>query len=319
MAVDAPDVSVLLCTHNRRDRVLRACAALAGQRFARGQAQANDTPEPVPRYEVIVVDNASTDGTAEAVQEFARGAPVPFRYLYEPQLGKVHALNAGLVAAPGRIVAFTDDDCEPRPGWLAALVEPFADPRVGIVAGPVFGHFPEEVEQDPERRFLAHKFLGDFTLGEKRRELRGRESPLGCNMAALTEVARAVGGFSPRFGPAGDSPGVYDDSDFAWRIAAAGYTMVYAPTAIVDHYPDTVRLTRERLRSRAFAAGRCAYLAKQRGPVGIPRRCVRTALYSLEVALKALRWALTFSRRRRFVAEYRLRCAAGKVVGVWER
>ena len=302
------DVSVIVCGYNRREQLLRTCAALTRQDW------------PRERYEVIVVDNASTDGSPAAVQEFARSAPVEVRCIAEPRPGKVHALNTGLAAARGRIVAFTDDDCEPRPDWLATLVACLDDPCVGLVGGPVPSHFPAHVETDPEKRFIARKFLADFSLGDEKRDLRGRESPLGCNMAVRVEALRRAGGFSPLLGPSPATWGDHEDSDLAWRIRDSGYRLVYEPAAIVDHYPDSERLSPAVIRSRAAAIGRCGYLSRQRGPVPCWRKCVRTAGFSLELVLRLLRWVVCAPiSRKRFVAEYRLRGCVGKLAAVWAR
>ena len=300
-----PEVTVIICTHNRRAQVLRACEALARQTY------------PADRFEVLIVDNASGDDTAEQVQAWAQRAPRAVRYLYEAQTGKAFALNTGVAAARGRMLAFFDDDCEPRPEWLGQLVNGFAESGVGVVGGPAYSHFPEEVEQDPERRFLARKFLGDFTLGETRRELQGWESPLGCNMGVLAEAARKAGGFTVAFGPRGKVKGAYEESDFAWRIRRAGYRLWYEPQAAVDHYPEAARLTHAGIRGLAFLTGEHSYLAKHSDPEILPMKLLRTLGIGLEVLLKGLRWLLSPTSRARFVAEFRLRCAAGKLAGMW--
>ncbi len=302
-----PEISVLLCTHNRRAQVLRTCEALARQAY------------PAEAFEVVVIDNASTDDTAAQVQAYATRAPMAIRYLYEPQIGKVFALNAGLAAAKGRVLAFLDDDCEPRPEWLAQLVQGFEQDGVGVVGGPAYSHFPEEVEQDPERRFLAHKFLGDFTLGETRRELHGWESPLGCNMAVLAEAAQKAGGFSATLGPKGNVKGAYEESDFAWRVRRAGYRLWWEPQAAVDHYPDAARLTRAGIRGLAFITGEHSYLAKHPQPECPFMRLLRTLGLAFELLFKGLRWVTAPTSRTRFVAEFRLRCAVGKLAGIWRR
>ncbi len=300
-----PEISVLLCTHNRRAQVLRACEALARQTY------------PADCFEVVVVDNASTDGTGEAVREYAATAPVAIRYLYEGQTGKVFALNAGMAKATGRVLAFLDDDCEPRAEWLRELVKGFDEPGVGVVGGPAYSHFPEEVEQDSERGFLARKFLGDFTLGETRRELRGWESPLGCNMAVLAEAARKAGGFSATLGPKGKVKGAYEESDFVWRVRRAGYRLWWEPEAAVDHFPDAGRLTRENIRGLAFLTGQHSYLAKHPEGERLVMRVWRTLGGGFELLFKGLRWVLAPSWRARFTAEFRVRCTVGKLAGVW--
>jgi GT2 family glycosyltransferase len=311
MAADAPDISVIVCAYNRREGLLRACRALLRQDL------------PSDRFEIIVVDNNPTDSAVAVIEALAHESPGPFhgrpvRCLAERRPGKAFAMNTGIAAAHAGVIAFTDDDCEPRPDWLRAMLADFDDPSVGVVGGPVPSHFATEAQADPEWRFLARKFLGDYSLGDRKRELRAPESPLGCNMAARATALREVGGVSPLLGPAGERWGDHEDSDLAWRIAAAGYRVVYDPAAIVDHYPDAERLSRTVIRSRAAVIGRCGYIARQRLPVSGWRKCVRTLAFSAELAPRGLRWLLCApSSRARFVAEFRLRCALGKLAAVW--
>ena len=301
-----PDVSVIVCTHNRRERLLRACGALSRQDF------------PAPQYEVIVVANGCTDGTIEGMKEFERATPIAFRWISEGKLGRSYALNAGSAAARGQILAFTDDDGEARPDRLRTLATSFDDPHVGVAGGPVPVHFPEEVMTDAERVFLAERFLSSYDKGSRRRDLHGVESPIGCNMAVRAEALHRVGGFSPLLGVVGTGGGCYEETEVTWRIRDCGYRVTYDPAAIVDHYPDVTRLSRAAIRSRAVPAGRCRYLARSRSPVSLQRKCLRTLEVSIEIILRALAWVfvLPFSRAR-FRSEIRLRCSLGKLAGVW--
>jgi glycosyltransferase involved in cell wall biosynthesis len=110
------EVSVIVPFRNERRYLERCIDALAAQ----------DYEGP---HEVLLVDNGSTDGSAE----LARGRPV--RLLTEPGRGSYRARNRGVAASTGRILAFTDGDCVPEPGWLRMLVAPFADPGVDLVLG----------------------------------------------------------------------------------------------------------------------------------------------------------------------------------------
>src|SRR5713226_9622239 len=117
-----PLISVVICTRNRAQLLERALASVADQEFARTD------------YEILVVDNGSTDRTQEVVKQFPDA-----RYLYEGEAGLCIARNAGWREAKGRYVAFFDDDATALPGWLAAIRDGFASasPLVGIVGGPV--------------------------------------------------------------------------------------------------------------------------------------------------------------------------------------
>ncbi len=85
---------------------------------------------PKDRYEILLVDNASTDGSAEVVRRYPA-----VRLLHQPKLGSYAARNRGLEHAGGEVIAFTDSDCEADPGWLTAVDQALADARIGVVLG----------------------------------------------------------------------------------------------------------------------------------------------------------------------------------------
>jgi len=100
-------VSIVIATRNRQALLGRTLDVLAGQRWPAGQC------------EIIVADNGSTDGTPEAVERAMTGE-ICVRYLFVPTPGKSHAVNAALGVARGDLIAFTDDDVQPSPEWVAA-------------------------------------------------------------------------------------------------------------------------------------------------------------------------------------------------------
>jgi len=110
------DVSVIVPFRNERRYLERCVEALLAQQDA-------------PQYEVVLVDNGSTDGSGGLARRF------PVRVLTEPARGSYRARNTGVAAATGRILAFTDGDCVPEPGWLRTLVAPLDDPHVDLVLG----------------------------------------------------------------------------------------------------------------------------------------------------------------------------------------
>src|SRR4051812_42731918 len=103
-------VSVVIATRNRADRLRQALDSLERM-----------SPPNMFSWELIVVDNGSTDGTRQVVNDCEARMMLPLRYLIEPRHGKSAALNAGVRAATGDVVAFTDDDCVMSPGWLTAI------------------------------------------------------------------------------------------------------------------------------------------------------------------------------------------------------
>jgi GT2 family glycosyltransferase len=217
-AVEVPRVSVVVCTHDRRDQLdscLRSLLAL----------------DP-PALELIVVDSCSSDDAAERLC-----ASYPVRYLREPAPGLSRARNRGIVEAGGDLIAFTDDDCVVDPGWLRGLDEAFADPLVMMVSGYVA---PLELETPAQYLFQAH---GGFERHFEPRIFDGaRHSPVqsaglpgpGANQIYRRSVFAEIGLFAEDLGrgtPARSS----EDAYAVYRVLAAGYRVAYDPSRIVAH------------------------------------------------------------------------------------
>ena len=221
---EPPDlsVSVVVCTRDRPAPLARCLRALGAL-------------DPPPD-EVVVVDNASTTDETRAVAEAAPGV----RYVWEPRPGLDVARNAGARASTGDVVAYTDDDVEVHPAWLAGLRRGFQDPGVWAVTGLVL---PAELETEAQVVFETHwtfnKGFVPLTFGPVFFEARaGRGVPAwtigaGANMAFRRTAFERVGGFDERLdvGAAGCS----GDSEMWFRILAEGGRCRYEPSAVVFH------------------------------------------------------------------------------------
>jgi glycosyltransferase involved in cell wall biosynthesis len=200
-----PDVSVVIPT---RDRAARLAAALGALR--------NQTLEP-ERFEIVVVDDGSSDGTAELLaRDSDDGAPT-VRTLRLAGQGPAAARNAGWRAARAPLVAFTDDDCEPSAGWLEAVTHAAAASPGAIVQGAT-GPIPRESE------LLSRPFT-------RTRQIDG-PSPwfATCNITYPRDLLDRLSGFDELFPEA-----LGEDTDLGWRALEAGARVEFAPGAVVHH------------------------------------------------------------------------------------
>lgn len=233
-------ISLVICTRDRAARLTSCLEALRALDF-----------DPAA-WELILVNNRSTDETDTVLKAFA--ASVPFRvtlaYVSTPGLG--HARNIGVRAARAPLIAFTDDDCYVARDFLTQLVEVFQTTGYGYVGGRVLLHDPSDAqitirEEAEAVEMPMHSILRPGFLH-------------GANLAIRRDVWTAIGGFDPFFGAGGYFSG--DDVDFATRASLAGWPGGYVPGPVVRHHhgrkPGPAC---QRLLSR-YARGRGAYYMK---------------------------------------------------------
>ena len=173
--------------------------------------------DPAP-IEVLVVDNGSTDGTLDVLGGYGERIAV----LHEPVRGAGAARNAGIRAARGQIVAFTDADCVVEPDWLDELVGALADPNVGIVGGTILAADPT----NPVERY------GEG-IHDHRLAIEVFEPPyaITMNWASRRAVLEELGGFDERFLRC-------QDVDLSYRVVQSGRTLAFAAGAVVRHHNE---------------------------------------------------------------------------------
>lgn len=307
---DSVSISVLICAWNRAQGVERILSELARQTLSPSE------------FEVIIVDNNSTDNTPEVVAHMATDAPYSIRYIHEPRQGKCWALNTGLEAARGDIIVCLDDDCVPARDWLQAVVEAFRDEPVSLLGGPCLSEFSEAVARDSYRKFLGDRFLGSFEPYAEFTEIFDKNPPMGMNLAFRKVVAQRVGGFDVNLGP---RPGRHigrEETAFIRQAQASGFRVFYSPAMVVHHYIDDRRISWASIRKQGYYSGIGSGREKCHpdGSMSIFSKLLLSTMFVMEAFYSILRVVLyAASWRKRTVTKFRLTAACGKLVGLWSR
>ncbi|HML02447.1 MAG TPA: glycosyltransferase [Candidatus Bathyarchaeia archaeon] len=228
-----PFISIVICTLNRR-RLLRDCLnSILKMEY------------PKSRYEMIIVDGGSTDGTEELCKDFSE-----IRFITEGRFGLAYARNKGAELARGSIVAYTDDDCVVDVQWLRSLVSGFhASKAIVGVGGPVYPLHPEIIP----RKILVKAALGLYSAGQ---EVKPVQCIITSNSAFKTEIFDSIR-FDEALGVTRRGRRILsgEDVDFCQTLVASGIKLLYTPYAKVYHQISTDRLKVAYILRRSFEGG----------------------------------------------------------------
>jgi glycosyltransferase involved in cell wall biosynthesis len=298
----AMQITVILCTYNRCQSLVKALDSVSAQVL----------PESV-KWEVLVVDNNSRDQTREVVEDFCRKHPGRFRYLFEPQPGKSHALNAAIREARGLVLAFMDDDVKVEPTWLQNLTAPLRDGRWAGAGGRIL---PDWTCSPPRWLPLKERYalapLAVFDLGSEAGPL--TEPPFGTNMAYQRGIFEKYRGFRTDLGPRPGSEIRNEDTEFGQRLLVAGELLRYEPSAVVYHSVPENRLKKEYFLKWWYDKGRADIRE-----FGIPKETkwfiARIPLFLFRrLAMSVIRWMTATSSSDRFAAKLKVWGKAGEIV-----
>lgn len=322
------DITLIVCTYNRCESLKTMLESVARSVVPKGV-----------EWEVLVVDNNSTDRTRDVVEELSRSEGNHFRYYFEPQQGKCIALNSGIREAHGTILAFSDDDVTVEPDWLHNLTSNLNTSEWAGAAGRVLRTWtcpqPRWLSLEPRYEKIGWALVS-FDLDLEAGELPSAYPPVGANMAFRSEVFSKHGGFRTDLGPKGNETGEstqrkagvrgnaeqhvprrYDDTEFGRRLVENGERMRYEPSAIVYHPVQEERLTRHYFLSWWFGRGRDTNLIlPNRGPVwGIPRYYFRVTKMLALLSGNTLAWLTAIKPGRRFYFKAMTWEMAGAITG----
>jgi glycosyltransferase involved in cell wall biosynthesis len=277
-------ISVIVCTYNRSRSLKVTLASLQKMHVPAALA-----------WELVVIDNNSTDNTEEVVREYQRTAPFAVRYFFEGTQGHSQARNRGIVEAKGIVLAFTDDDVIVDGHWLAELrksYDRFDCLGVGGKIVPVWSsERPVWLREDGP--YALMRAIVSFDPGEDASVL--KTPPFGANMSFRRSAFERYGLFRTDLGRRGARLMGSEDTEFGRRLLSNNERLIYNSRAIVHHPVERERLTKGYFQRWYFEYGRASIRtgASARGLESIR-----------DLAASLVKWTTAIDPRRRFY--YRL-------------
>jgi glycosyltransferase involved in cell wall biosynthesis len=255
---DQPVLSLVVCTRNRAQFLPQHLAAL--------KTIETDLP-----WEIVFVDNNSSDETPNLLKSFVASSHIPTIVVDEKIAGLGNARNAGWVKARAQIVAFTDDDCYPDANFVNTVVAAFEERNIEFVGGRVLLHDPKDLPMtimlsEDADYFNAHGYIGPGHIH-------------GANFAMTKRILETLGGFDSMMGSG--TPFPCEDCDIFFRALNVGVRGKYCPEIIVSHHHR--RQTSEDLAKieKAYLAGRAAFYMKSIVDLPKPLRTARMWYHSI--------------------------------------
>jgi glycosyltransferase involved in cell wall biosynthesis len=281
-------ISVIISTYNRCGLLRRALGSLDGMTVPLDVA-----------WELVVVDNNSTDETKAVCESFQQRSGRQFQYLFEPRQGKSFALNRAVEQSQGEILAFTDDDIWVDPNWLVEILQTFDRFQCAGLGGrvvPVWSSKPPKwyVSEGP---YSIGGAIPCYDFGDEFMPVKA--TPFGANVSVLGSMFRKHGGFRNDLGLFGGIRIGGEDTEFCRRLMNAGELVMYAPTAVVFHPVLEAQTKKSYCQEWHYALGKSIVRRE-----GIPENALRifgVPGYMIRLFLQnCLTWLLNFRPEKRF-------------------
>ncbi|MBP3762589.1 MAG: glycosyltransferase [Bacteroidales bacterium] len=251
--------SVILCTYNRARYLYNVLHSLAAGTL------------PPQDYEIVLVDNNSSDNTRDEVERFRADHPaVDLHYCFEPQQGLSHARNRGIEEARGELLVYVDDDALVNAEYLQTYADFFLHhPDAVAAGGPITPQYDGCEEPSWMSHYTRQLVTGELDLGQRQRPFPRGAYPGGGNAAYRKSVFDTIGRFNVQLGRKGNSLIGAEEKDLFAKMTARGMQFHYLPTAILYHLIPPKKLTdeyfnrlthgigtSERLRTRQVSRGK---------------------------------------------------------------
>ncbi len=270
-----PKISLVICTYNRAQHLPQAFESIRNQ-----TAAAQD-------WELVLVDNRSTDDTAAITKQFIAANPgLNVRYCYEANPGLSFARNRGVAEAAAPVISFVDDDVILSPDYIKEMAAFFEQyPQATGVGGKVIPRYESGSEPAWMSKYL-NGFVGKVDFGPEIKKFdAAMKYPAGCNMTYTKDIIRKAGGFN------NELTFRSDDKYMFYRIAPLSNEIYYHPGAWLEHFIDAHRLTEDNFRKLFLKTGNeeKIRIRKESGTVGLIKKGLEyiaklgaaTALYFL--------------------------------------
>lgn len=264
-------ISIIICTYNR-DKYIYQCLCNVAK---------NSTDID---WEIILINNNSTDSTAAECQRFASEHPeINYYYFMEITAGLSHARNRGIREAHGEWLVFLDDDSMVEPDYIAQLDKWLREyPHIGAFGGAIEPFFEEE-----EPKWLspwAMGFVSAIDLGNEIKSFDKDKYPIGANMGISRKVIDQVGGFNTALGRTKDLLLGGEEKDIFMRIRNAGYPVLYFPNIKLKHCIPMRRTTNEFIQKLGYGVGVSERLRT---------KAISASAYYKRVLMELIKWAGT--------------------------
>jgi glycosyltransferase involved in cell wall biosynthesis len=238
-----PKLSIVICTFNREKYIPEALESI------RSQLTSNED------YELIAVDNNSTDRSPELIKTFIAENPGrPYYYVHEGKQGLSYARNAGIEHAKAELITFIDDDAIARPDFVQNTIAFFEKHKdAAAMGGRVIPKFT--VEEPEWFSSFVRKSVSEINFGPKVKVLEGRKYPFGANMSFRADVFRQYGLFNTDLGRKGNNLLSGEEKDIFDRLKQNGGKIYYDPEVVVQHIIEPHRLTKEYIQRLSIGVG----------------------------------------------------------------
>lgn len=282
-------ISIIICTYNRQDCILRPLEALKEESFK--------------DFEVILVDNNSSDRSPELIKDFCQKYPdFPLHYFLETRQGLSYARNRGLNEARGEILVFLDDDALPHKGYLENLSRHLMElPEVSAFGGKIEPLF----EDCSAPKWLCRwslSWLSALDMGEKVKEFK-RGFPIGANMIFRSSALKDCGLFDTSLGRVEKNLMGGEEKDIFRRLKSLGHKVFYLPDVTVSHIIPKSRTTLNYVRRFADGVGRSERL-----------RSKNEGSYPQRLLSEAFKWIASLVLFLYYLISFRPECGATLVL-----